>query len=58
MMKIVVYNGYPLSVVVAITMHILLLAVLLYIQSDSNAEIMDITQPTLRMEIAIPTRME
>jgi colicin import membrane protein len=46
-MKIVVYNGYPLSVFVAIVMHILLLGALLYIQSDSNADITDITQPSI-----------
>jgi len=46
-MKMIVYNGYPLSVFVAITMHSLLLAVMLFWQKESNSEIFDITQPTI-----------
>jgi len=44
-MKMIVYNGYPLSVFVAVTMHSLLLAALLFLPSESNSEYLDITQP-------------
>ena len=46
-MKLIVYNGYPLSVFVAVTMHSMLLASLLFLQRESNSEVLDITQPAI-----------
>lgn len=52
-MKFIVYNGYPLSIVVAVTMHILLLAALLYLQSARPPEILDIMQPAMVKAILV-----
>ncbi len=43
----VVFNGYPLSVVVAIVIHLLILGLLFYLQSTSNAETLELVQPTI-----------
>lgn len=45
--NIIIYNGYPLSVVVAVGVHITLLVSLLYLQVDNNAETIDFVQPTI-----------
>lgn len=45
--NIVIYNGYPLSIFVAVTFHCLLLAVLLYLQSNRSPEAMELVQPTV-----------
>ncbi len=45
--NIVIYNGYPLSVVIAVSFHSLLLALLLYLQSNRAPEAMEIVQPTI-----------
>ncbi|MFT6092956.1 MAG: colicin import membrane protein [Pseudohongiellaceae bacterium] len=45
--NIVIYNGYPLSVVVAVGMHITLLVSWLYLQADNNVETIDFIQPTV-----------
>lgn len=45
--NIVIYNGYPLSVVVAVGIHITLLVSLLYLQADNNVETIDFNQPTI-----------
>jgi len=43
----IVYNGYPLSVIVAVSIHGLLLATLLYMQSIDRVEALDLIQPTV-----------
>lgn len=40
--QIIVFNGYPLSVFVAVTLHVLVLAMLLYFQVGRNPEVTDI----------------
>jgi colicin import membrane protein len=45
--NIVIYNGYPLSVAVAVGVHITLLVSLLYLQVDNNAETIEFVQPTV-----------
>lgn len=45
--NIVIYNGYPVSVVIAVSFHCLLLALLLYLQSNRAPEAMEIVQPTI-----------
>ncbi|MFB0988513.1 MAG: cell envelope integrity protein TolA [Gammaproteobacteria bacterium] len=45
--NVVVYNGYPLSVVVAITFHSVILALLLYLQSGKSPEALELVQPTV-----------
>lgn len=43
----IVYNGYPLSVVIAVLFHGLVLALLLYVQSDNRTEVLELVQPTV-----------
>ena len=43
--NIVIYNGYPLSVVVAVTFHSAILALLLYLQSSKSPEALELIQP-------------
>ncbi len=43
----IIYNGYPLSVVVAVIFHILVLTALLYLQTNSRAEGLELVQPTI-----------
>lgn len=45
--NIVIYNGYPLSVVAAVGLHIVLLVGMLYLQSDTSAETVEFIQPTV-----------
>lgn len=45
--NVVIYNGYPLSVVVAVTFHSFILAALLYLQSNRNPEALELIQPTV-----------
>jgi colicin import membrane protein len=45
--NIVIYNGYPLSVVVAVTFHSVILALLLYLQSSRSPEALELVQPTV-----------
>ncbi|PCJ28612.1 MAG: hypothetical protein COA96_00015 [SAR86 cluster bacterium] len=45
--NLIIYNGYPLSVVVAVTIHSLLLAGLLYFQVGSRTEVLELVQPTV-----------
>ena len=45
--NLVIFNGYPLSIVVAVTMHILLLATMLYLQSADRTEVLELVQPTV-----------
>jgi len=43
--NVVIYNGYPLSVVVAVTFHSVILALLLYLQSGKSPEALELVQP-------------
>lgn len=45
--NVVIYNGYPLSVVVAVTFHSLILALLMYFQSYKGPETLELVQPTV-----------
>lgn len=45
--NVVIYNGYPLSVVVAVTFHSVILALLLYLQSSRSPEALELVQPTV-----------
>mgnify|MGYP005637940023 FL=1 len=45
--NVVIYNGYPLSVVVAVTFHSVILALLLYLQSSRSSEALQLVQPTV-----------
>ncbi|HJO12674.1 MAG: TonB family protein [Gammaproteobacteria bacterium] len=45
--NMVIYNGYPLSIVIAITFHSLVLAALLYLQTNNRIEALDLIQPTV-----------
>ena len=45
--NVVIYNGYPLSVVVAVTFHSVILALLLYLQSSKSPEALVLVQPTV-----------
>lgn len=45
--NVVIYNGYPLSVVVAVTFHSVILALLLYLQSSRSPEALELIQPTV-----------
>ena len=45
--NIVIYNGYPLSVVVAVSFHCVLLGFLLYLQTNRTPEALELIQPTV-----------
>ena len=45
--NLVILNGYPLAVVVAISLHILLLSGLVYLQSSSQSQALELIQPTV-----------
>jgi len=45
--NVVIYNGYPVSVVVAVTFHSVILALLLYLQSGKSPEALELVQPTV-----------
>lgn len=45
--NVVIYNGYPLSVAVAVTFHSAILALLLFLQSSRSADVMELVQPTV-----------
>lgn len=45
--NLVIYNGYPLSVVVAVTFHSFILAVLIWLQSSTNIDSLELVQPTI-----------
>ncbi len=47
MNNLIIYNGYPLSVVAALSFHTLLFVVLLYFQSQSTADSLELVQPTI-----------
>ena len=43
----VIYNGYPLSIVVALVIHIMIFLTLLYLQSASDLQSLELVQPTV-----------
>lgn len=45
--NLVIFNGYPLAVVVAVSLHVLLLMALLFLQSGNRVEAMELVQPTV-----------
>lgn len=45
--SVVIYNGYPLSFVVALTFHGLLLALLVYFQGIDRTDTLELVQPTV-----------
>ena len=45
--NLVIFNGYPLAIVVAVSLHALLLMLLLYLQSGNRVEAMELVQPTV-----------
>lgn len=45
--NIVIYNGYPLSIIVAVGFHTVVLAVLLYLQSNNQPEALELVQPSV-----------
>lgn len=45
--NLVIYNGYPLSVVIAVIFHGLVLALLLYFQTNNRTEVLELVQPTV-----------
>lgn len=45
--NLVIYNGYPLSVVAAVTLHLFLMLGLIYFQTNSNIDSLDLIQPTV-----------
>ncbi len=45
--NLVIFNGYPLAVVIAVGLHVMLLAALLYIQSTNDVEALELVQPTV-----------
>ena len=45
--NIVIFNGYPLSVVIAVTFHSAILALLVYLQSSKTPEALELIQPTV-----------
>jgi len=47
MNNLIIYNGYPLSVVIAVSFHALVLSALLYFQSNSRPEVLELVQPTV-----------
>ncbi len=45
--NLVIFNGYPLAIVVAVSMHAGLLMLLLYLQSGNRVEALELVQPTV-----------
>lgn len=45
--NLVIYNGYPLSIVVALVIHIMIFLTLIYLQSASEAHSLELVQPTV-----------
>lgn len=45
--KLIIYNGYPLSIVLALIFHILIFVALIYLQSTSEAQSLELVQPTI-----------
>jgi colicin import membrane protein len=45
--NLIIFNGYPLAVVVAISMHVALILTLVLLQGNNHAEALELVQPTV-----------
>ena len=45
--NLVIYNGYPLSVVVAVVFHSFILVFLIWLQSNASMDSLELVQPTI-----------
>ena len=45
--NLVIYNGYPLSIVAALVIHIMIFLTLLYLQSASDSQSLELVHPTV-----------
>ena len=45
--NLIIYNGYPLSVIVAVAFHILILSLLIWLQSNNSLDSLELVQPTI-----------
>jgi colicin import membrane protein len=45
--NLIIYNGYPLSVTVAVAFHILILSFLIWLQSNNSLDRLELVQPTI-----------
>ena len=45
--SVVIYNGYPVSIVAAVSFHCLVLAALIYMQANHTPEMLQLIQPTV-----------
>ena len=45
--NLIIYNGYPLSIVAAVLLHSLILVFLIWLQSSSTLESLELVQPTI-----------
>ena len=45
--NLVIYNGYPLSIVVAVAFHSFVLALLIWLQSNTSTDSLELVQPTI-----------
>ena len=51
--NLIIYNGYPLSIVAAILLHSLILVFLIWLQSSSTLESLELVQPTIIKALTI-----
>ncbi|HBY00412.1 MAG TPA: hypothetical protein DEG93_08655 [Gammaproteobacteria bacterium] len=45
--NLIIYNGYPISIVAAVIFHIILLVVLVWMQSNNRMDRLELVQPTI-----------
>ena len=45
--NLIIYNGYPLSVTIAVSFHSLILVFLIWLQSNANEQSLELVQPTI-----------
>ena len=45
--NLVIYNGYPLSVVIAVVIHSFILGFLIWLQSNTSIDSLELVQPTI-----------
>ena len=45
--NLIIYNGYPLLVIIAVSFHSLLLVFLIWLQSNANEQSLELVQPTI-----------
>ena len=45
--NLIIYNGYPISIVAAVIFHIILLVVLVWVQSNNRMDRLELVQPTI-----------